>query len=328
MNIFVNIPEGFRNNSFITSKVRKRLSELGDVKYNSQENPLQGKDLLEQLQDRDVLITGWGQPNIKKEYLGNVKVIAHTGGTIGGIVDIGVFDTDTVVLSGNQYYAQSVAEGVIAYMLYALRKLNHYEEELRAGQWNWDPQTQGLLEKKVGLISLGAISTKLIPMLKCFTDNIKVYSTHPNENVANDLGFTYASLEEIFLTCDIVSVHTAKNDETYHMIQKKHFELMQEGALFVNTARGMVVDEAAMIETLKEGKIRALLDVYETEPLPLDSPLRELKNVILFPHTAGPTYDRRERITLALIDDVVRYMEGKEMQNVVTKEIASKMTIS
>ena len=328
MNIFVNIPEGFRNNSFITSGVREKLAELGDVKYNSEDSPLQGEDLLEQLQDRDVLITGWGQPIIKKEYLGNVKLIAHTGGTIGGIVDLGVFDTDTVVLSGNQYYAQSVAEGVIAYMLYALRKLSHYEEELRAGQWNWDPQTEGLLDKKVGLISLGTISTKLIPMLKCFTNNIKVYSTHSNECVASNLGFTYASLEEIFQTCDIVSVHTAKNDETYHMIQKKHFELMQEGTLFVNTARGAVVDEEAMIEALREGKIRALLDVYEKEPLPLDSPLRELNNVILFPHTAGPTYDRRERITLALIDDVVRYMEGKEMQNVVTKEMACKMTVS
>ena len=83
-----------------------------------------------------------------------------------------------------------------------------------------------------------------------------------------------------------------------------------------------------MIEVLRDGKIRALLDVYEIEPLPLDNPLRELKNVILFPHTAGPTYDRRERITLALIDDVVRYMEGKEMQNVVTKEMACKMTVS
>lgn len=112
------------------------------------------------------------------------------------------------------------------------------------------------------------------------------------------------------------------------MIQKKHFELMKKGALFVNTARGAVVDEEAMIEALKEGKIRALLDVYETEPLSMNSPLRELENVILFPHIAGPTYDRRERITLALIDDVVRCMEGREMQNVVTKETARKMTIS
>lgn len=198
MNIFVNIPEGFRNNSFITDRVREKLSELGDVRYNCQDSPLQGEDLSEQLQDRDVLITGWGQPLIKKEYLGKVKMIAHTGGTIGGIVDLGVFDTDTVVLSGNQYYAQSVAEGVIAYMLYALRNLSCHEKELRTGQWNWDPQTEGLLDKKVGLISLGAISTKLIPMLRCFTNNINVYSTHPNETVAKSLGFTYASMEEIF----------------------------------------------------------------------------------------------------------------------------------
>ena len=135
MKIFMNIPEGFRNNSFITPKIKNRLAVVGSVSYNLTKEPLCGKQLAEAIKDCDVLITGWGQPLIKPEDLGNVKLIVHTGGTIGGIVDLSVFDTDVTVLSGNHYYAESVAEGVIAYMLYALRNLGRNEQQLRDGQW-------------------------------------------------------------------------------------------------------------------------------------------------------------------------------------------------
>ena len=106
MKIFVNIPDGFRNNSFITDRIRKTLSEIADVRYNTTAKPLFSKELAEQLKDADAVITGWGQPLIKKEDLGSVKIIAHTGGTIGGIVDPDVFDSGVTVLSGNNYYAE------------------------------------------------------------------------------------------------------------------------------------------------------------------------------------------------------------------------------
>lgn len=301
---------------------------MGEITYNPCPQALGGRELSGFLQDKDVILTGWGQPCIKTEDLGSVKLIAHTGGTIGGIVDEKVFDTDVSVISGNQYYAESVAEGVLAYMLYALRRLGHYEQELKEGTWAWDAGTEGLLGKCVGIISYGAISSRLIPMLKLFTDKIKVYSTHENAETAKRMGFTYASLEEIFATCDIVSVHTAKKKETFHMIRKKHFDLLREGALFVNTSRGAVIDEAALAECLREKRFRALLDVYEKEPLPADSPLRSLDNVMLFPHMAGPTYDRREKITEALLEDIARFEAGEEMENRVTKEVALQMTVS
>jgi len=239
-----------------------------------------------------------------------------------------VFDTDVTVLSGNTYYAQSVAEGVIAYMLFALRKMGKYSTDIRNGIWTWDADTEGLLEQSVGIVSFGAISSRMIPMLKLFTDDIRVYSTHPDAAIAEKMEFRYASLEEIFSECKIVSVHTAKNDETYHMINKKHFDMLSEGSLFVNTSRGAVIDEEALIETLKTKKITALLDVYEKEPLPQNSELLTLENAILFPHTAGPTYDRREKITYKLIEDIVRFEKGEKPLNIVDKETAIKMTVS
>ena len=328
MKVFVNIPKGFRNDSFITERVRKRLEAVGEVAFNTESEPLRGEKLKKELVGFDAVITGWGQPLIKKEDLETVKLIAHTGGTVGGIVDLGVFDTDIIVLSGNQHYAQSVAEGVLAYMLYGLRKMGKYTKEIKDGIWTWDADTEGLLDQSIGIVSLGAISSRLIPILKMFTDDIRVYSTHPDEKIAEKMGFCYASLEEIFAECKIVSVHTAKNDETYHMINMRHFDLLRDGSLFINTSRGPVIDEDALIETLKTKNITAVLDVYNQEPLPKESELIKLDNAILFPHMAGPTYDRREMITLKLVDDIVRFEKGEKLQNIVDKETALKMTIS
>ena len=328
MKIYVNIPATPRGSSFITDKIKDRLRSVGDVCFNLTDKPLSGEALKAAAKGCEVLVTGWGQPRIYPADIPDVKLIVHTGGTVGGIIDLSVYDAGITVISGNAYYAESVAEGVIAYMLYALRRIGINEQMLRNGIWKWDIINEGLLGQSVGIISLGAISKKLIPMLKMFTDDISVFSTHPDPETARNMGFRYASMEEIFSGCKIVSVHTAINDQTYHMINKAHFDLLQDGALFINTSRGAVIDEAALVDALRQGRFSALLDVYESEPLPENSPLRSLDNVFLMPHTAGPTYDRREKITDALIDDIVRFENGTELHNTVSKEMALKMTVT
>ncbi|MBR4173118.1 MAG: hydroxyacid dehydrogenase [Clostridia bacterium] len=325
--VFVNIPKGFRNDSFITPAVKEKLAGIVDVTYNENEKALGGEELKKALAGFDAVITGWGQPKIMRDDLDTVKIIVHTGGTVGGIVDLGVFDGDVTVLSGNDFYSESVAEGVISYMLFALRKMGSYSQLIKNCDWTWEAKTEGLLGQSVGLVSLGAISKKLIPMLKPFTKDIKVYSTRPNPDTAKEMGFTYAGLDEIFKTCKIVSVHTAMNSETRHMINKHHFDLLSDGALFINTSRGGVIDEVALCDALKENRFTALLDVYDPEPPKADNPLLKLDNTILFPHMAGPTYDRREKITLALIDDMMRFFGGETPKNIVTKEVAQKMTV-
>ena len=138
----------------------------------------------------------------------------------------------------------------------------------------------------------------------------------------------FKKLDEIFAECDVVSVHTAKNPQTIHMIGKRQFELLKDGALFINTARGAVINEAELVEALKKKNFTAVLDVYEKEPLEESNPLRSLDNVILFPHMAGPTYDMREKITNALINDLIAIDKGEKSPNEITKETALRMTIS
>ena len=130
MKIFVNMIDDPTTRSFIPDYVKEKLCSMGEVEFNTTDHRFKGEELAAHLQDKDVLVTGWGQPLIKKEDLGSVKVIMHTGGSTGGIVDLGVFDTDVKVISGNAYYAESVAEGTLAYMLYALRDMAKYSNAL------------------------------------------------------------------------------------------------------------------------------------------------------------------------------------------------------
>ncbi len=327
MKIFVDVTIPDVLTSFFTQEVKEKLAKTGEVVYNTGESPLSGKELANALKGVDVLITGWNHPTITKDDLGDVKLIVHTGGSVGGIIDLSVYDTDVRVLSGNRYYAESVAEGTLSYMLMALRKMGEYSSALKNnGEW-LQPRNEGLLDKTIGIVSLGQISRHLIPMLKVFRTKIKVYSTTPDQEEAKALGFEYAELDEIFSTCDIVTVHTAKCPETDNMINDRHFKLLKDGALFINTSRGSVIDENSLIENLKENRFTAVLDVYQTEPLPSSSELRNLENVILFPHHGGPTFDRRKYITLLLIDDIVRFFNGQDTENTIPREVAEKMTV-
>ena len=129
-----------------------------------------------------------------------------------------------------------------------------------------------------------------------------------------------------FRICDVVSIHSTLIPENYHSIDKALLSTMKAGALLVNTSRGAILDEAALAEVLAEGKIKAALDVFETEPLPLDSPLRKLSNVLLIPHMGGPTIDRRMAVTRYVIDDIEHFLKGEPLLGEVDREYASPVS--
>ena len=151
-------------------------------------------------------------------------------------------------------------------------------------------------------------------------------SRYITEEDAKQRGVRIASAEEIFETCDVISLHAALNKENRGMITGELMKKIKPGALFVNTARAGIVDEEAMIQELKTGRFRAVLDVYHQEPLPADSQLRNLDNVLLFPHMAGPTFDMREKVTLKLAEDIRAILEGRPYEDGISYEYAVRMT--
>jgi phosphoglycerate dehydrogenase-like enzyme len=165
-------------------------------------------------------------------------------------------------------------------------------------------------------------------MLHAFGVKIMLYSSYPpDEEYCKKYNITKASLNEVFSSCKIVSLHSAQSRRTMGMIGKEQFDLLQDGALFINTARGKIVKEEEMIEALKEKRFTAVLDVFDSEPLAVDSPLRTLDNVYTMPHVAGPTHDKRPHIAGAIINNIIKFERGEEPELEISKSTASRMTV-
>ena len=332
MKLFVAIPTTVQAwKKFITDEVRAYLEERFEVSYLNMDRLPTAQEVAQRAGDADVIMTGWGNPMMDRQLLEqtNIKLIAHTGGSVADYVNQDVYATDIKVISGNEMYAESVAEGVVGYMMLALRKMVDYVEDTRNGNWRSEAcaPTEGLLDQTIGLVGMGAITRHLIPMLKPFRVKLKLYSGYPiNPDFLAENNAVQASLEEIFSTCKIVSIHSALNDRTKGMIGKEHFDLLQDGAVFINSARGVIIREDEMIEALQTNRFRAVLDVYCKEPLDLDSPLRHLKNVYCMPHVGGPTNDRSPVIAMRLADDIRRFEKGQKLRYEITGEYAKRMT--
>ena len=330
LNILVTMPDDDIRHGFIPAETADKLGAMGNVIWNSSEESFSEAELREKIKGIDMCITGWGCTRISGTVIENadrLKVILHTGGTVAPYVCEEVFKQGIRVISGNELYAESVAEGALAYILCALRGLVHANQLVQMGEWKPSiSESEGLLDKDVGLVGYGAIARYLITFLKPFRCRVKLYSRHMSEEECAGLGVEKSTLEEIFSSCRVISLHSALTDKTYHMIGEGLLALIQESAVLVNTARGGVIDEKALEKELARGRFKAILDVFEQEPLPAESKLRGLDNCILIPHMGGPTPDRWKMITEALLCDAENYFSGGKLKYEISRQYAGNMT--
>lgn len=333
MKVYLSMPRDAElTKTFFPPELIEKLEDFFDMVYLPGNKSATTEDFLKYAKGCDAVITGWGHPVISSDMISatKIKLIAHTGGTVGSLVAPDVYDSGVKVISGNRLFAESVAEGVIAYMLMGRRRLPHYVNNVREGGWDLQTThpTKGLLGETVGLVGFGTITRALIEMLQAFNVKIMLYSSHlPSEEYCKKYNVTTASINDIFSKCKIVSIHSAMNERTRGMIGKEQFDLLCDGALFINTARGKIIKEEEMIDALKENRFDAVLDVYCSEPLEIDSPLRTLDNVYPMPHVAGPTFDKRPRIADAIIDNILKFERGEEMELEISKCAAARMTV-
>lgn len=331
MKILVTVGDGEVKESFFTPKAKEALEALGDVEYNDTGRQAYTKEeLIDHIKDVDILVTGWRTPRIDEEVLkaaNRLKIHAHTGGTVATMICKEEYDRGILVLSGNDLFAKSVAEGCLAYTLMSLRCLYDEVLSIKDGGWRRNPgYNTGLIQKKIGIIGYGAIAKYYIELLQWFQPEILVVSKYITEEEAKQRGVRITTIEEAFETCDIISLHGALNEENRGLITADLMKKIKPGALFVNTARAGIVDEEAMMQELRTGRFHAVLDVYHQEPLPVDSELRTMDNVLLFPHMAGPTFDIREKVILKLVEDIKAILEGRPCEDCIPYEYAVRMT--
>lgn len=175
-----------------------------------------------------------------------------------------------------------------------------------------------LYGKTIGIVGYGAIGRKISKICQAFNMNVMAYDPYYPKEKMEEEGICYASVEELLSASDIVSVHLPVTDETRGMINEEWFDMMKQGALFINTARAAVVNQRALVNALEGDKIAgAALDVFWEEPIPENHPLLKMKNVITTPHMAAQTEEIDNVWTNKMITEhILRYVKGEPMENI------------
>jgi phosphoglycerate dehydrogenase-like enzyme len=204
-----------------------------------------------------------------------------------------------------------VAEHTISLIFAVAKETVNVDRAVRGGQWP-RAMVQQLHGKTLGVIGTGAIGREVARLGAGIGMNVLAWSFHQHGD------YQWVSLEDLFRRSDVVSVHVRQSPETLGMIRSEHFAMMKPSAIFINTARGRIVVENDLVEALRSQRIAgAGLDVFETEPLPSDSPLRLLPNVVLTPHAAGITREATEAGLAMAIDNVLAFRAGTPVHVVI-----------
>lgn len=313
---------------FLPEEYRKKLEALGDLKV-FENMPSSIEEFISRVRDADIVLVGrYGFSGKAFSASRNLKMLSvwQTG---YDHIDLKAANEKGVIISNVPDYAfDSVAEMVFALALNLLRKVHIADTRLREGDFDWRKYVGNqLMGKTMGVIGTGSIGSRVIQIAHGFNMNVISVTGHPSEEKARRLGVKFVNLDTLLSESDIVTLHVPLTPSTEKMIGAKELAKMKKSAILINTARGKVVDETALIEALKEKKIRgAGLDVFEKEPLPVNDPLTKLENVVLTPHIAFLTEESLEECTYFCIQNVERFIEGKP-QNVVNPEVLASLRL-
>lgn len=311
-----------------TKSTRQRIHQMINIED-------QVTDLEEMTTDPDVtvILGGWGMPQLTKavlDKLPNLQVIFYAGGTMKGIVTDDVWQRGIRITTANQSNAQPVAEFTLGQILVSMKNTYSLARQVKADQgYLIGPMRDditGMYQTTVGITSLSAIGKQVIKLLQPFDVNIQVYDPYGTEEVADQLGVTLVSLEKLFASSDIVTLHTPLLLETENMINEDLLASMKNNASLINTARGGLVDENALISVMKNRQdLTAVLDVTNPEPPAKGSAMYQLENIVLTPHIAGSAGAERKRLGDAMAGEVVQYLENNQLTFEVTEDMFNKM---
>ena len=277
------------------------------------DRPADDSDTIERLKDADAVI------NIRSSVRFNRRVLAgcpqlkilSIWGTGVDHVDLPAAEELGITVSNTPAYgAPYVSEHALSLALAVSRQMVISDREIRQGGW-----TRGFIDelynKTLGVVGTGAIGQRMIQLGKGIGMKVIAWTLHPTPERAVEYGVEFMDLDDLLQRADVVSLHVSLSDLTEKLIGRKELELMKPTAILVNTARGGVVDEAALVDALRQGKIAgAGLDVFQVEPLGADHPLTKLDNVVLSPHAGGMAYSGTMRGLEMSVENLEAFAQG------------------
>ena len=298
-------------------ELKTDLEELvGEAIYNTTGKPLSSSQLQEIFPGVDGMIAGLDQIDSQAILsANNLKVIARYG--IGyNNIDLEAAKSQGITVTNTPgSNSKSVAELTVALMLNLLRPVIQCNQQTKEGKW---PRYKGfsLEGKSIGLIGLGAIGKEVARRLTGFDCIILAYDVYQDNQFAKQYNIKYVSLDDLLDKSDVVSLHIPGTPETKSMVNDHFIDKMKNGAWLVNTARGDLVDEDALIRGLESDKLRGVaLDVFQEEPPEVGNPLLGMNNVILTPHMGAHADSATNNMGRMALNDLLRVLRGEQPVN-------------
>jgi phosphoglycerate dehydrogenase-like enzyme len=268
------------------------------------------------LAETEILITGWGCSPIDESVLARMprlRAVLHAAGSVRSLISEAAWERGLLVTNAAVANAQPVAEFTLAAVIFAAKNAFGARDRYRTEhdyQSAAQTATIGTYGKRLGVIGASKVGRRVLELVRPLDLDVVVSDPYLDPAQALELGARLSDLDDLLATCDIVSLHAPDLSSTRHLIDRRRLALIPDGACFINTARGGIVNERALTEELVSGRITAILDVTEVEPLPAESPLYRLPNVFLTPHVAGSLGNELARLGTAAVTELERYCAG------------------
>ena len=269
----------------------------------------------------DVLITGWGCPHLDTGVLTaapRLRTVLHAAGSVRSLVGDAVWERGIAVSSAVTGNALPVAEYTLAMILLCGKEAFEHRERFRTTHAYPPPaETAGTgnVGRRVGVIGASRVGRRLLELLRPFDFTVLLHDPYVSPAEAAALGAELLSLDDLLRHSDIVSLHAPDIPDTYRMLDRARLGLVRDGGVLINTSRGALVDPDALTDELVSGRLRAVLDVTEPEPLPAGSPLYRLPNVFLTPHIAGSLGNELERLGRIVVEELERVVAGVGLEH-------------
>jgi len=304
----------------LTPESETKLEALGSfVWYNDRAGTSEG--YLQRVEDADGVILNWDLPSEVLESCQKLKIISFLGADPRKFVDLSLASRMGIAVTSTPHYAdQEVAAHAVALILCCAKRIVHFNSQIHQGIYEKGDFTAEFWGKILGVVGLGGIGAEVARLAQAFGMRVLCWTKHATPERARKHGVEFVTLEELFQQSDIVSLHVTHTPETEKMITKDLLESMKRGAIFVNTARAEVVDNLALADLLRKGRIAAAgLDVHDEEPISSGNPFLSIENAVLTPHVAANTARAQGNILKIAVDNIAAFFSGHP-QNIVNKD--------
>ena len=292
-----------------------KLREFADVDI---ELELSKEEIVARISGYDALVIRSGT-KVTKEIIDagdRLTVIGRAGVGVDNIDVERATEKGIMVVNSPEANSISAAEHTIAMLLSLSRNIPAANLSLKSGKWERKKYMGVEVNRKVlGTIGLGRVGSEVAKRAKGFGMRVVAYDPFISDDKAKELGITLLSFNEVLATADFITLHTPLTRDTHHMISKQEFAMMKEGVRVINCARGGIIDEGALAEAIRNGKVAgAALDVFENEP-PQENELLELGEVIVTPHLGASTKEAQKAAALIIAEEVITALKNEPVKN-------------